>query len=86
MRGLVIARPGDPSQPIYQLSQTYAHATFSVTLLGPMPASQARSNKFQRPRRLSLLLRASEAAIAHTEISTNAPDCGKPLGVTAPAD
>jgi hypothetical protein len=29
--------------------------------------------KFQRPRRLSLLPRASETAIAHTEITANGP-------------
>jgi hypothetical protein len=38
-----------------------------------MPASLARFSKFQEQRRLSLLLRASEAAMALTEISAIAP-------------
>jgi hypothetical protein len=35
MRGLVVARPGDPSQQFWQLSQTYAPAILSNDASGP---------------------------------------------------
>jgi hypothetical protein len=44
-----------------------------------MPASLARFSKFQEQRRLSLLLRASEAAMALTEIITPLPPTMLPL-------
>ena len=59
-----------PNRP--ELSITHTPPSH-VTLLGPMPASLARFSKFQEQRRLSLLLRASEAAMALTEISAIAP-------------
>jgi hypothetical protein len=44
-----------------------------------MPASLARFSKFQEQRRLSLLLRASEAAMALTEIIMPLPPTMLPL-------
>ena len=77
-------------------SRRRAHTPSSqVTLLGPMPASQARSNKFQGQTSPFLLPRVSEAAIAPPRSEQMAdcvegwrllsmrPDDRGPLGRTA---
>ena len=57
-QGFAAGYPATEREEIGQRVANFkAHRHCNRQAVGPMPGSQARSNKFQRPRRLSLLYR-----------------------------
>ena len=73
MRGLVVARQGDPSPQIQHLSQPYEQATLSRNAFRPYASLVGTFQQISGTKRHSLLPRVSEAAIVDTGISRAPP-------------